>query len=530
MDLLSSEKESLIDEIEQSLFTLTEENLRYLCKCHGQDGTDDSRIKGMNHRLLRRKILEEMWDNMESRKSGEQGLSWLLHLKRDIRSIQEDSGDLTSSRQPDDNSGDGEEEDDEEDMDWLPSTGLGTARVSPSQTDEEETADDDWVGEDTDWLRSNGLEVDRAQGIPTSDHSDQSPQPTSGRDSTGRILLPSKKRDSVQLVDCAGQSDHLRSKTTDSKKCPCSSPASQDVIKTDVCRKKTVSNHFELKVHLGRCYTKQEKMNPLSSEKEVLIDEIEQRLFTLTEDNLRYLCGRCEKDGKDGCEIKEMNHRLLRRKIMKEMWENTDSEKSEEQGMLWLLQLKHDIIRLLEGGSSASVSPSQANVDADHVVEEWVRCPSNGLRAKTAPVRHAAEHNDKTTWPPSSPPMSRGCVAPASPLFKGLKRLSVRLVDCRKMLRQTDRLILKTTPRGEGPHSSSNAEQHNRPGSHICDHCGKDFTTAIKLQLHISFVVQKRYNGITRRTTRARHWVPFACTKNLSRALNVGRSSRPKPF
>ncbi|KAK6301120.1 hypothetical protein J4Q44_G00292180 [Coregonus suidteri] len=112
---MSGEKETLLEEIEQSLHRLTEDNLRYLCERCGIDG---SQVKGKNHRSLRRKIMEEMWENADSVKSEEQGMSWLLQLKEDIRKIQEESSVAPMSpRQSDDEATDCDEEWDVEDND-----------------------------------------------------------------------------------------------------------------------------------------------------------------------------------------------------------------------------------------------------------------------------------------------------------------------------------------------------------------------------------------------------------------------------
>ncbi|CAB1344148.1 unnamed protein product [Coregonus sp. 'balchen'] len=132
----------------------------------------------------------------------------------------------------------------------------------------------------------------------------------------------------------------------------------------------------------------------MSSEKETLMDEIEKSLWNLTEDNLRHLCERHGPDGKDGSEIKGMNHRLLRRKIMEEMWDNTDSMKSEEQGMSWLLQLKEDIRRILEDASSALMSPSQAD-DAEGCDEEWNEEGGARLLSNTPEKRPIRSHTVK---------------------------------------------------------------------------------------------------------------------------------------
>lgn len=122
---MSGEKEALLEEIEQSLHPLTEDNLRHLCERCGIDG---SQVKGKNHRSLRRKIMEEMWENADSVKSEEQGMSWLLRLKDDIRKIQEESS---------------------------------VAPMSPSQSDDDATTcGEEWDMQDNDWFPSNGLEAE----------------------------------------------------------------------------------------------------------------------------------------------------------------------------------------------------------------------------------------------------------------------------------------------------------------------------------------------------------------------------------
>uniref|UniRef100_A0A8C7JUX7 Uncharacterized protein n=2 Tax=Oncorhynchus kisutch TaxID=8019 RepID=A0A8C7JUX7_ONCKI len=307
----------------------------------------------------------------------------------------------------------------------------------------------------------------------------------------------------------------------------------------------------------------QNNMNPLSSEKETLIDEIEQSLFTLTVDNLRYLC---ERHGKDGSEIKGMNHRLLRRKVMEEMWDNTESMKSEEQGMSWLVQLKEDIRRMLEDASGAPISPSQsddddavdydeecdkedsdwlpsnglkaehlsssrsdddaADCDKDWDVEDKVWLASDGLEAESDPERHTPEQRNKLPTSPSALLKPPGRASPSSVLLLGLKRVSVRLVDCRKTPGQSSHIIHKTTQTGEKPHSWTNAEQHktlsgDRPGSHICDHCGKTFTTARSLQLHLQNLKRYRDN-----LTGEKPHVCSTCGKGFSEAGSLKRHLR----
>lgn len=82
---MNRERETLMDEIEESLWTLTEDNLRSLCECSGIGGKDGSEMKGKNQRALRRKIMEETWENEDLMKSEDRGMSWLLQLKEDFK-------------------------------------------------------------------------------------------------------------------------------------------------------------------------------------------------------------------------------------------------------------------------------------------------------------------------------------------------------------------------------------------------------------------------------------------------------------
>ncbi|XP_064820278.1 zinc finger protein 572-like [Oncorhynchus masou masou] len=248
----------------------------------------------------------------------------------------------------------------------------------------------------------------------------------------------------------------------------------------------------------------------MSGEKQTLLDEIEQSLHCLTKDNLRYLCERC---GIDGSQVKGKNHRSLRRKIMEEMWENADSVKSEEQGMSWLLRLKDDISRIQEESTVGPMSPSQSDDDATDCDEEWdmenkERCLSNGLEAESAPENHTPEQRQRGVLPlpPASPlPESPGPASPTGTL--GLKRVSVRLVDCRKTLG-----LSGTTRGGEekgyGDSDSMSSSRNNgdNPNGHSlsgrvlssgkapglkviqrpyrCDVCEKSFTQSGNLRRH----------------------------------------------
>ncbi|KAJ8001436.1 hypothetical protein DPEC_G00169480 [Dallia pectoralis] len=50
-------------------------------------GQDGSEIEGKNQRALRRKIMEETWENEDLMKSEDRAMAWLLQLKEDIRKI-----------------------------------------------------------------------------------------------------------------------------------------------------------------------------------------------------------------------------------------------------------------------------------------------------------------------------------------------------------------------------------------------------------------------------------------------------------
>ena len=146
-----------MDEIEKGLWNLTEDNLRYLCERHGHGGKDGFEVKGMDHRSLRRKILEEMWDNTDSMKSEEQGISWLVRLKEDIGRIQEEG---SSAADDDDDAVDCDEEWNGEGGVQLPSNGLEVEPMSSSQSDDDVDCDEERDEEVRDWMASDGLEVE----------------------------------------------------------------------------------------------------------------------------------------------------------------------------------------------------------------------------------------------------------------------------------------------------------------------------------------------------------------------------------
>eukprot|EP00063_Salmo_salar_P065721 XP_014040556.1 PREDICTED: zinc finger protein 883-like isoform X2 [Salmo salar] len=259
----------------------------------------------------------------------------------------------------------------------------------------------------------------------------------------------------------------------------------------------------------------------MNREEGVLMDEIEKRLWNLTEDNLRSLC---EHHGHDGSEVKAMDHRSLRRKIMEEMWDNTDSMKSEEQGITWLVQLKEDIRRIQEDASGAPSSPLQAE-DAVDCDEEWsgegrAGLPSNGLEAESmsprqskdaadcdmedtdwlpsnrleaelSPERHTLEQRDTSLPPPSTLPKTLCRVSPGSALIWGLKMVSVQLMDCRKPPGQKTRKKTHSYAQGRKSLATKDIlERHllthtGEKQKNICAECGELFSTFSSLTRHL---------------------------------------------
>ncbi|KAJ8001416.1 hypothetical protein DPEC_G00169280 [Dallia pectoralis] len=203
---MERDKGLLMDEIEKSLWNLTEDNLRFLCEHHGQNKYG-SNLKGMDHRSLRRKILEEMWDNTDSMKSEEQGMSWLLQLKKEIRRILED-GSVKPLSPSQSNKDQGRAEARDADNEWkkekgveLPSTGFEAGPVSPNQSDaEDDSVDSDT--EDSDWLPATGLKAARV-------NSTQSDNGTTVCDGEMQVRdwMTSNRAEISPEVDTPGQRD-----------------------------------------------------------------------------------------------------------------------------------------------------------------------------------------------------------------------------------------------------------------------------------------------------------------------------------
>uniref|UniRef100_A0AAY5L151 C2H2-type domain-containing protein n=1 Tax=Esox lucius TaxID=8010 RepID=A0AAY5L151_ESOLU len=113
---------------------------------------------------------------------------------------------------------------------------------------------------------------------------------------------------------------------------------------------------------------------------------------------------------------------------------------------------------------------------------------------------------DTSSLSPSALLETPGCASPRTALLLGLKRVSVHLVDCRKMLGQSEQIVPKTTHSDNSSCILSNAEQHNitvsenKSGSHICDHCGKDFVSTTNLKTHLLYLSGERSHRHIRKT------------------------------
>uniref|UniRef100_A0AAY5K0V4 C2H2-type domain-containing protein n=1 Tax=Esox lucius TaxID=8010 RepID=A0AAY5K0V4_ESOLU len=191
--------------------------------------------------------------------------------------------------------------------------------------------------------------------------------------------------------------------------------------------------------------------------------------------------------------------------------------------MSWLLRLKEDIRRLLEDGTSLPTSRSRAGCHADHGgedrIEQFEWCPSNGL--KPAPGQEVSSVCILFLYlcfpvrmflclrliPLFVDSLSL-CVSMTShrsppPAFPNPRRVSVHLVDCRKMLGQSDHIIHKTTHSDKHPCGSSIAEKHNKT----------DFVTAINLHVHVQYL--KRSSDSV---TAGKPHVCIQCGKGFSQA------------
>ncbi|XP_042173582.1 zinc finger protein 177-like [Oncorhynchus tshawytscha] len=401
---MSSEKEGLMDEIEKSLWNLTEDNLRYLCERHGKDGSE---IKGMNHRLLRRKVMEEMWDNTDSMKSEEQGMSWLVQLKEDIRRTQEEgSSALMSPSQSDDV--DRNEEHHKGGRDWLSSNGLTAEPLHPSQCDD----DDDAVDCDEEWNEEGGAGL-------LSNTPDQSKLKRHIRSHT---VKQHTVNPSVKPHHCSDCGKQFIGKS--------SLKHHRLVFHTDhphrcgQCKKSFITAG-RLESHIKTRHPPSDpRKNPHVCSKcgraFPVAASLKRHLRTHTGEK-PYVCPQCGKDYSDCGNLRKHTRRThpveemvvesfaTQRSIptenVEEMQDNTDSIKSEEQGTSWSLQLKEDLKGIQENGSVVPMSPGQSDDDgadddddddaADCNVKDRDWLPSNGLKAE--PVS-PSQSDDAVDW------------------------------------------------------------------------------------------------------------------------------------
>ncbi|XP_055721468.1 uncharacterized protein LOC129813214 isoform X2 [Salvelinus fontinalis] len=209
----------------------------------------------------------------------------------------------------------------------------------------------------------------------------------------------------------------------------------------------------------------------MSRERETLLDNIELSLYTLTEDNLRYLCERIGIGGKDGSEVKGKTQRSLRR-IVGEYCENVNQMESDEQGTSRLLQLKKDIKGIQEDARGVPTSPSQsataevdtsqASCDGEPNEEGGSRLPHNRKLADPAP--------EWLIIPEQRESLDPDCDSGTRSVQQ---EATVLLEDCRFMLgrrfnikaEEQEQMISVFANEGEGPESSdSSVETLSTPG------------------------------------------------------------------
>ncbi|KAJ8001434.1 hypothetical protein DPEC_G00169460 [Dallia pectoralis] len=172
-------RKTLSDEVENSLCSLTEDNLHHLCKCSEISGKD---VGKDNKRSLRRVILEAFWEKVDSEEQEGQGIYWLLRLQEDIRRVrEEDGGAPLSSTQSSGGDRDGG------DTSLLTTNILVGERVGPNQSNSDarhtEKLDEEVVFDDP-------LEADTDPESVTSEHKERLEAGFLHPSSPARGLLP----------------------------------------------------------------------------------------------------------------------------------------------------------------------------------------------------------------------------------------------------------------------------------------------------------------------------------------------------
>ncbi|XP_034150241.1 zinc finger protein 91 [Esox lucius] len=349
------------------------------------------------------------------------------------------------------------------------------------------------------------------------------------------------KRGPGQLGDCEEtlwNTGHIIQKTNDTGE-NCSMLHPPETISgsrpsshiCDHCGKDFVSS-TNLKTHLLYLRGEKPHMCSLCGKCFVQTSCLKRHLRTHTGEK-PYVCPRCGKAWSDSGNLKRhirkthpgeeviVNKQAYQRSDLsgdgKETWDNTHSMESaklkedariqeEDRGVVMSHSpTDEDVVLSCKMGDRESLpvnvlkaeplSPSHTDdVDTAGCKEEWDEEDRDWLASdwKVAAALKKPEQSDPPYWTQSARPHSSSGASPGTALLLDLKRVSVRLVDCRKMLVPRDHVTHTRTEKC--PYSSSKAEQHNktisgsRSGFHICDHCGKVFVSVANLKTHLLYL------------------------------------------
>ncbi|KAL1005165.1 hypothetical protein UPYG_G00055430 [Umbra pygmaea] len=456
---MCSLKEALMNEIEKSLWNLTEENLRYLCECSGIGGLD---VKGMNHRLLRRNVMEEMWDRTESVRSEQQGMSWLRQLIERVRRIQK---------------------------------GESGAPKTPGQADDEEDAiecGEKWKEVGGARLPSNRQKERREIGLKSVGVL-LKPHVYLGREKPHRCSECGK---AYKMADCLER--HLRTHIGE-KPFVCA------------CCGKALSNSANLKIHMREIHPEESVVvnrqsyhgNGPTGEGKDMRDNtdviylysmtLEEQGISFLKDDLRNIKvngtsatespnqaieNNDDREGNVGCDIKDKE--WLASKRLKE--ETSSPSKFSYHGLKDGEGLTSN--RLKEGPIISSQSNHDDTAECD---EKWNQVegdtwPRNKVEAESSPIRKQTEQKKSDTA--STLLTSPGRASPSSASL----RLSVQLDDSQETQWQTGRRPQKTTHTMTLTEPRSENISGNKTSSHICDHCGKDFVSSTNLKMHLLYL------------------------------------------